>query len=141
MLVGGIGVPMKHSFSRDGWYDALVMEVLGPNLHQLFDVCGRRFTLKTVLVLADQILTRIEYVHQLSVIHGDVKPGNFVMGLGKRGNQVYIIDFNLATTFRDPKSHVLYPSHEGHGFRGTGVFASVNAHKGLSVFVILGTIP
>lgn len=128
ILVGGVGIPIKRSFSRETEFDALVIDRLGPSLQQLFEDCNRQFTLKTVLMLADQIISRIEYLHERSVIHGDVKPLNCVMGVGKRGNQVYLLDFGLASMYRDPETHVLVPSCDKHGFKGTAMYASINAH-------------
>lgn len=109
----------------------MVFDLLGPNLEDLFNFCSRRFSLKTVLMLADQLLHRLEYIHSKDVIHRDIKPENFLMGTGRYGNQVYVTDLGLATERRaiqikaDPagaaKRHLI----------GTASFASINGHLGI----------
>lgn len=86
------------------------MDLLGPSLEDLFNFCSRRFTIKTVLMLADQMIGRIEFVHCKSFIHRDIKPDNFLMGIGRHCNKLFLIDFGLAKKYRDARTrmHIIY---------------------------------
>jgi serine/threonine protein kinase len=53
------------------------------------------------------------------------------MGLGKRANQVHIIDFGLAKKYRDPKTHIHIPYRENKNLTGTARYASINTHLGI----------
>jgi len=132
ILAGGVGIPNVRWFGREGDFNVMVMDILGPSLEDLFNFCSRKFTLKTVLMLADQMLARIEYVHTKNFIHRDLKPDNFLIGLGKRKlNQIYIIDFGLAKRYRDPRTHRHIPYVEGKSLTGTARYASINTHLGI----------
>lgn len=131
IMQGGVGIPTLKWCGGEGDYNVMVMELLGPSLEDLFNFCSRKFGLKTVLLLADQTISRIEYIHSKNFIHRDIKPDNFLMGLAKKGNLVYIIDFGLAKKFRDPRTHQHIAYRENKNLTGTARYASINTHMGV----------
>ncbi|KAJ6947550.1 hypothetical protein NC652_002130 [Populus alba x Populus x berolinensis] len=131
MLQGGTGIPNVKWFGVEGDYNVLVMDLLGPSLEDLFNFCSRKLSLKTVLMLADQMINRVEFVHSKSFLHRDIKPDNFLMGLGRRANQVYAIDFGLAKKYRDTSTHQHIPYRENKNLTGTARYASMNTHLGI----------
>ena len=131
LLHGGIGVPNIHWYGIEGNFNILAMDLLGKSLEALFTSCGKRLTLKTVLMLADQMISRVEFFHPKNFLHRDIKPDNFVIGCGKRANHIYIIDFGLAKKYRDQKTQQHIPYREGKNLTGTARYASVNTHLGI----------
>ncbi|TNN05389.1 Casein kinase I isoform delta isoform 4 [Schistosoma japonicum] len=131
LMQGGVGIPCLKWSGTEGDYNVLVIQLLGPSLEDLFNFCGRRFKLKTVLLLADQTITRVEYIQNKNFIHRDIKPDNFLMGLGKRGNLVYLIDFGLAKKYRDSRTRQHIPYRENKNLTGTARYASINTHLGI----------
>jgi serine/threonine protein kinase len=102
----------------------MAFELLGPNLEDLFNYCGRKFSLKTVLMLADQLIPCFQCIHSKRFIHRDVKPENMLMGDGKQGNKVYVTDIGLAKEIEQPGRHT-------YSMIGTRRYASINAHLGV----------
>jgi serine/threonine protein kinase len=132
-LANADGFAKVHYFGTQDSYNLMVMDLLGPSLEDQFNKCGRRFTLKTVLMLADQMLERVELMHSRHLIHRDIKPANFVTdvtGEGK-GTTVYCIDFGLSKRYRHPRTLQHIPQREGRSLTGTPRYASVNNHLGV----------
>ena len=62
------GVPQAYYFGQDSIYNCLVMDLLGPSLEELFDQCGRKFTVPTVCQIAIQMVNQFEALMFLCVI-------------------------------------------------------------------------
>mmetsp|Transcript_25468 Transcript_25468/g.57337 ORF Transcript_25468/g.57337 Transcript_25468/m.57337 type:complete len:413 (-) Transcript_25468:94-1332(-) len=130
-LRGGQGIPEIVWVGTEGDSNVMIMDLLGPSLEDLFNYCHRKFSLKTVLMVGDQMITRLEYIHSKAFLHRDVKPDNFLMGTHRKTHQVYIIDFGLSKRYVDPRTsqHIAYRT--GKSLTGTARYASINTHLGL----------
>ena len=99
ILAGGTGVPQVHHFGVEGEFNAMVIDLLGPSLEDLFNYCKNKFSIKTVFMLAEQMIARVEFMHSRSFLHRDVKPDNFLIGVGKKSHVVHVIDFGLSKRY------------------------------------------
>ncbi|KAI8384895.1 kinase-like domain-containing protein [Radiomyces spectabilis] len=132
LLNGLQGVPMAHYFGQEGLHNILVIDLLGPSLEELFDLCSRKFSPKTVAMVAKQMLYRIEDVHERDLIYRDIKPDNFLIGLPHTPfeNQLFVIDFGMAKQYRDSKTKLHIPYRERKSLSGTARYMSINTHLG-----------
>ena len=62
-FIGVEGFPKFTWYGKEGEFYIMVIELLGPSLEDLFNYCGGKFSLKTVLLLAIQLISRIESLH------------------------------------------------------------------------------
>eukprot|EP01129_Flabellula_baltica_P017487 TRINITY_DN9700_c0_g1_i1.p1 TRINITY_DN9700_c0_g1~~TRINITY_DN9700_c0_g1_i1.p1 ORF type:complete len:341 (-),score=69.95 TRINITY_DN9700_c0_g1_i1:104-1126(-) len=121
-------VPQVYYYGQDGGYRILVMELLGVSLSELFVFCRNKFSLKTCCMLAIQMIDLVEFFHSKGMLHRDVKPGNFVTGGGERGNELFLIDYGLASPYIDAEGrHIPYSTNAR--FHGTDKYASINNHR------------
>ncbi|KAB8356581.1 hypothetical protein FH972_024163 [Carpinus fangiana] len=109
------GFPHLYYVGDDCEYYLLVLELLGPSLEDLFNFCGRCFSLKTVAMIVDQLINRLQSLHSRELVHRDFKPENLLMGSGRQGNTIFVIDLGIT-------------GPPGGGPMGTLLFASMKAH-------------
>lgn len=123
-------IPQVVYYGIEGNKSIMIMDLLGPSLEDLFSKCKKKFSVKTVLMCADQMIKRVEYIHMRRIIHRDIKPDNFTIGHNKNSHRIFIIDFGLAKKFMSSSGeHIKY--REGKGLTGTARYASINTHLGI----------
>lgn len=126
------GIPNVHYFGQEGLHNILVIDLLGPSLEDLLDRCDRRFSIKTVVMVAKQMLSRVQTVHEKNMIVCDIKPDNFLIGRPntKAQNVIHLVDFGMAKQYRDPKTQQHIPYRERKSLSGTARYMSINTHLG-----------
>lgn len=107
------------------------MELLGPNVKQLFYLKNKKIPFHVVGMIGDQVLDLLEYLHSKSFIHRDIKPDNILIGLNNNRDIFYLIDYGLAKKYKDSHSNVHIPCIDNKGFIGTARYASINTHLGM----------
>ena len=127
-----LGIPIFYDYISLNNQNYMMMELLGPSLGSLFDICKRTFSLKTILSLGDQMLHRIEFLHSRHLLHRDIKPDNFLIGINKNKSIVYICDFGLCKKFRDEKGqHISFK--DGKSLIGIVRYTSIYSHLGYEI--------
>ena len=153
-LTGAEGFPAFFGTGVDKDTRYIALELLGKSIRVLTREQSKKLSLKTCLMLFDQMIARVEYLHRKGYVHRDLKPSNFLIGTGAKSNTLYLIDFGLCLRYVD-----IGGAHKGAEgrteFAGTPIFASINSMNGgaisrrddmqslgyIFVYMMLGTLP
>jgi serine/threonine protein kinase len=128
-LQKAIGFPKVYWDGLFGDRNVIVMDQLGPSLDDLFEFCGKKFSLKTTIMIALNILNRIETLHNVGIIHRDIKPDNFLIGLQSAKNKIFMVDFGLSKSYMINNEHIPYKT--GKSFTGSFRYSSIRNHRGI----------
>lgn len=142
------GIPHAYYFGQEGMHNVLILDLLGPSLEDLFEWCGRKFSIKTVCLVAKQMIDRVRIIHEHDLIYRDIKPDNFLisefqrtlpdrqvvkdvaLSAGGDPNLIYMVDFGMAKQYRDPRTKQHIPYRERKSLSGTARYMSINTHFG-----------
>lgn len=155
VLSNSVGFPKFILRRLESQYNIVVMEELGESLQALLETQQGGFSLKTTLMIVDQILLRVEYLHRKHFVHRDLKPENFLLGKQRNRNVIHMIDFGLSKMYRNPDTQVHIAPRENIEPVGNARFASINTHMKkeqsraddlesigyLFVYLLTGTLP
>lgn len=148
ILNGCRGIPHAYYFGQEGMHNVLILDLLGPSLEDLFEWCGRRFSVKTTCLVAKQMIDRVRTIHEHDLIYRDIKPDNFLIAQYQRNtgdmqliksvagsangdpNLIYMVDFGMAKQYRDPRTKQHIPYRERKSLSGTARYMSINTHFG-----------
>ncbi|EGO04315.1 hypothetical protein SERLA73DRAFT_118517 [Serpula lacrymans var. lacrymans S7.3] len=131
-LGGCIGFPKLYWYGSHEDDNVMVIDLLGASLEQVLNLCGLKFSLKTVLMLLNQMesISRIQTLHSYYLIHRDLKPENFLLGVNGSAGILHLIDLGLSTKNIHSITGEHIPYKDGQKLVGTIHYLSCNAHMG-----------
>ena len=126
------GIVKMITSGRTKKYNILIEPLLGGTLYSLYLDHNKNFTLKDICLISLQCISRLESVHNKGIIHCDIKPENFCVGLRDK-RIIYLIDFGISKKYRSDrtKNHIKFTITKT--MCGTARYASMNALSGLQL--------
>ena len=130
-LQGIQGIPTLKWHGSEGDKNFLIMSLHSRDLGYLSRKMGK-FSLKTIVMLAERMIDILDNIHKRGVLHRDIKPENILVGKKTNSREVYLVDFGISKFFKDSLGRHLKFS-EGKKFVGTCRYSSLAAHKGKEI--------
>lgn len=105
-----------------------VLELLGKSLEDCLSITKGKFSVTTTVLIAEQCLQRFEYLHSKGLVHRDVKPENFMLGVGQKSHHIYLVDYGLSQLYFSQEHQ---PMLTDVSLVGNARYASLNTHAGM----------
>ncbi len=122
-------VPQVSEYLETPEQNLMIMDLLGKSLDTLFEENNKKLDVPTVMKLAITIIEHLHKIHNVGIIHRDIKPNNFMFGVGDKKSNLYVMDFGLSKKWHEDGSHIEHKS--GRSMIGTARYASTNIHLGI----------
>ncbi|KIK23196.1 hypothetical protein PISMIDRAFT_101026 [Pisolithus microcarpus 441] len=134
-LHGIPGIPQVVWTGIESELDVIIFEDPGKMLEDIFKSAGRRLSLDTVALLAEQLITCLQHIHSCSYIYSNFSPQNILVrpaSPGQQANQIILFNFSPAELYRDPQTYAHIPFHHGlpsNQHLPPTAFSSMNYHQ------------
>ena len=115
-----VGIPKVHAVTTEGQYNVMLMDLLGSSVEDIFVDNNKIMSLKSALMIGYQMVERIEFLHERHIIHRDIKPDNFLLGINSSAHLLFIVDFGLSKKYMKESSFSSY-SRQTYSLQGRKV--------------------
>ena len=122
------GFPQLKWYGTEENYTYLVIDLLGLTLSDII-TRYKKLSLKTTLILGIQIISRIQLLHNKCLLHRDIKPNNFLFGLNKQTNKLFLLDFGFSKRYDYNGKHI--SEKKITSIIGSPNFVSLNVHNNI----------
>ena len=119
------GIPIVKWFGKDETNYYMVLNLLGESLESIKN--NLTFSLTNVLQIGIQVIILLKTIHDKGLVHRDIKPDNFLLGLNNQRKRIYIIDFGLCKSYMTNDEH--NPVKKTNNLIGSLTYASINTHN------------
>jgi serine/threonine protein kinase len=120
------GVPNVKWYGKYSVNYYMVIDLLGPSLEKVKQTYAR-ISLYTTIQIGIKLLHLLESIHSKGLVHRDIKPDNFLFGLGNNKENVYLIDFGFCKSFISNNVHI--GCKKTKKIIGSANFASIHSHQ------------
>ncbi|KAM5541542.1 hypothetical protein V8D89_004732 [Ganoderma adspersum] len=103
ILKGHRSIPAVFAWGRSQFFEYMALQRLGTTLQEAFQGDERKpLSLRNMVVLVCQMIDAVQHVHSKGIVHRDIKPDNFILGLPgtELAGRLYLIDFGLCKPYR-----------------------------------------
>jgi serine/threonine protein kinase len=122
------GFPTLKWYGVTSKYNYMVIDLLDCSLINLVKIYGA-LSIKSVLLIGMQMIKRIKELHVRELLHRDIKPDNFMIGLENQSNKIFLIDFSFCKRYIQNNKHI--EEKRINNIIGTANYVSLNVHDGI----------